>query len=337
MNGRMILMVTDAHSKWIDAYVTYSTSSATTTEKLRQCSATHGLPRMIVSDNGTSFTSAEFAEFTRRNGIEHKFVSPDHQASNGLAERSVGVYKSSLCRFKGGSLETNLSRLLFNYRITPHRTTVVAPCDLLMKRRLRSSLDKFRPSVLSRVDQNQQQQKASHDRTAGDRCISVGDPVFPRNCGPGATWHPGVVVDEQGPLSYTVRLQDSRVIRRHQDHVFYRHCLSDEPSPVIALSTGSLIPAVGPATPLSTSNVDSDTPTTAQDCPCSDSGSSETVPQSLSSDTANPSLHRSARPSNKPDQSSLTNATLMRDADQNIVVCRHSREFLHCTDFFSLV
>ena len=40
-----------------------STISTATIDKLRQVFATHRLPEVIVSDNGTAFTSKEFKEF----------------------------------------------------------------------------------------------------------------------------------------------------------------------------------------------------------------------------------------------------------------------------------
>ena len=51
--------------------------------------ATHDLPEMLVSDNGSVFTSAEFTDFTKQNGIQHMKSAPYHPASNGLAERAV--------------------------------------------------------------------------------------------------------------------------------------------------------------------------------------------------------------------------------------------------------
>lgn len=46
---------------------------------------THGLPEMLVSDNATFFTSAEFADFMSKNGIKHVTSAPFHPLSNGLA------------------------------------------------------------------------------------------------------------------------------------------------------------------------------------------------------------------------------------------------------------
>ena len=51
--------------------------------------AQHGLPDMLVSDNGTNFTSEEFADFMRANGVIHLKTAPCHPSSNGLAEREL--------------------------------------------------------------------------------------------------------------------------------------------------------------------------------------------------------------------------------------------------------
>ena len=126
----------------------------------------HGLPNLFVSDNGPYFTSLEFAEFTRKNGIKHKLVSPYHQALNGQAESSAKIVKSGLRRMSVGTLETKLSRFLLSYRTTPHTTTGVTPAELLMKRKLQTNLDRSRPSPSTTVLFSQDHQKFHHDRTA---------------------------------------------------------------------------------------------------------------------------------------------------------------------------
>ena len=85
--GRMFLFTIDSHSKWLDVVPVSSVNSATTIRELRKLFANHGIPEIIVSDNGTAFTSAEFSEFTERNGIRHIRTAPYHPATNGLAER----------------------------------------------------------------------------------------------------------------------------------------------------------------------------------------------------------------------------------------------------------
>jgi transposase InsO family protein len=48
-----------------------------------------GIPKQIVSDNGPQFTSGEFENFTKQNGIKHYKSAPFHPATNGLVERNV--------------------------------------------------------------------------------------------------------------------------------------------------------------------------------------------------------------------------------------------------------
>ena len=73
-----------------------STSSLCTIKKLRSIFATHGIPEVIVSDNGSGFTNSELREFVSHNGFCHLTTAPYHPSSNGLAERAVQVLKEGL-------------------------------------------------------------------------------------------------------------------------------------------------------------------------------------------------------------------------------------------------
>ena len=72
-----------------------TSSSQSTIEKLRQSFATFSLPKVLVSDNGTSFTGQEFQDFIQQNGIVHKRGAPYHPASNGLVERALQTFKTN--------------------------------------------------------------------------------------------------------------------------------------------------------------------------------------------------------------------------------------------------
>ena len=91
--GKMFLLVIDSNSKWLEVELIPSTTSEATTEKLREMFARYGIPEQLVSDNGPQFTSHEFAEFMKRNGIKHILVAPYHPRSNGQAERFVQTFK----------------------------------------------------------------------------------------------------------------------------------------------------------------------------------------------------------------------------------------------------
>ena len=103
--GKMFLVTVDAHSKWLDVFPVTSATSATTIARLRSLFTHYGLPETIVTDNGSVFTSAEFQEFTRRNGIHHSTSAPFHPSSNGLAERAVQTFKASMRKQESGTIE----------------------------------------------------------------------------------------------------------------------------------------------------------------------------------------------------------------------------------------
>ena len=91
--GKMFLIVVDSHSKWLEVELMHSITSEATIEKLREMFARYGIPQQLVSDNGPQFTSQEFSDFTRANGIKHTLVAPYHPRSNGQAERFVQSFK----------------------------------------------------------------------------------------------------------------------------------------------------------------------------------------------------------------------------------------------------
>ena len=118
IQGKWILVIVDAHSKYIDAHVVSSSSSAVTERMLRRTFATHGSPHVIVSDNASSFTSKEFSWFCALNGIKHVRCAPYHPSSNGLTERAVQTIKNWLKKVTG-DLETRLLRVLARHPFTP--------------------------------------------------------------------------------------------------------------------------------------------------------------------------------------------------------------------------
>ena len=128
VQGKWILVIVDAHSKYIDAHVS-SPSSAVTERMLRRTFATHGSPHVIVPDNASSFTSKEFSRFGALNGIKHVRCAPYHPSSNGLAERAVQTIKKIT-----GDLETRLLRVLARYRLLLQSTTGQSPAMPLMGR-----------------------------------------------------------------------------------------------------------------------------------------------------------------------------------------------------------
>ncbi|XP_054259428.1 uncharacterized protein K02A2.6-like [Macrosteles quadrilineatus] len=92
------LSAMDSFSKWMEVFLMGSISTGKTIEKLRTLFSAYGLPEELVCDNDTSFTSLEFREFLRKNGVKLTFSPPYHPASNGAAERSVQEVKKNHLR-----------------------------------------------------------------------------------------------------------------------------------------------------------------------------------------------------------------------------------------------
>ena len=182
--GRLILVVVDAHSKWIDAHVTSSTGSQATIECLRKSFSDHGVPKVLVSDNGRGFCSEEMSLFCSANGVKQVFSPAWHPSSNGQAESAVKVVKSGLRKQSGGSLQTKLSRVLFQYRTTPHSSTGRTPAELLNGRSMMTHLHRLHPDCRDRAGQRQEAQTRCNNRGSRSRSVSVGD-VFVQDVTPG--------------------------------------------------------------------------------------------------------------------------------------------------------
>ncbi|BHF83536.1 hypothetical protein SprV_0902667900 [Sparganum proliferum] len=216
--GHMVLVVVDAHTKWIDAIPTgNSCSSLTTINKLRTVFSTFGIPEMVVSDNGPAFTSAEFKDFMEKNGIRHLTTAPYHAASNGLAERAVQTIKHGLAKQTEADLATKLSRFLFSYRITPNDSTGTSPAELMFKRQLRTRLDLLNPSTHDRVIAKQTKMKARYDANTRPRVVAPNESVYTR-LEHETNWCPAVVRTSEGQI-VELELKDGRIVRRHLDQV----------------------------------------------------------------------------------------------------------------------
>lgn len=181
VEGKMVLVMIDAHSKWIEAVHTTTATSAAVIEVCRERFARFGLSETVVTDNGSCFVSSKFETFLKVNGIRHVTTAPYYPASNRLAERTVQIVKAGLMRNQEGTFRSRLSKTLATHRLTPHATTGTIPCELLFKRCIRTRLDFLRPNTADKLERQQAQQKESHDKQSKLRRLSEGSTVWFRN------------------------------------------------------------------------------------------------------------------------------------------------------------
>lgn len=126
-------MVVDYFSRYPELALLSSTSSSAVIVQMKSVFARHGIPEMVVTDNGPQFVSAEFAAFAASYGFYHVTSSPRYPQSNGAAERTVQTVKRLLEK----SVDPYLALLAYRDSPGPWGTS---PAQLLMGRRLSSTL-----------------------------------------------------------------------------------------------------------------------------------------------------------------------------------------------------
>jgi len=91
---------------------------------------------MVVSDNGTGFTSEEYGTFMAKNGILHVKTAPGYPSCNGHVLRSVHIFRDRINKLEGlkGTVHTKLRRFLLAYRSTPQPKMGFKPGELLFNR-----------------------------------------------------------------------------------------------------------------------------------------------------------------------------------------------------------
>ena len=101
INRQHYLILVDAYSKWPEVFHRNHPTFSETVRKLQEIFSRFGTPEILVSDNGTAFTSAELSDFCKQNSIQHLRSPPFHPQSNGQAERFVDTFKRALLKLKG--------------------------------------------------------------------------------------------------------------------------------------------------------------------------------------------------------------------------------------------
>ena len=95
--------------------------------------ARHGIPEILISDNGPQFGSEMYSEFATEYQFQHLTSSHYFPQSNGEAERAVGTVKRLLNR------ENDPYLALMAYHATPLQNGY-SPAELLMSQRLRTTV-----------------------------------------------------------------------------------------------------------------------------------------------------------------------------------------------------
>ena len=98
----------------------------------------HAIPKVLHSDNGPQYASAQFANFCMSWGISHKTSSPHYPQSNGFTEACVKSAKHALQWAKYSGANPHLALLAL--RAMPINSKLPFPAELLYQCQLRTTI-----------------------------------------------------------------------------------------------------------------------------------------------------------------------------------------------------
>ncbi|VFQ76192.1 unnamed protein product [Cuscuta campestris] len=132
--ARWIVVAIDYYTKWVEAEPLAGITGRQMIDFVRtNILCRFGVPKQIISDNGTQFEEAEFQDFLKTWGIQHTKVSVAYTQANGQVEnvnRTIidGMKKKLLS--EGSKWVDELPRILWTYKTTPRRATGDTPFGL---------------------------------------------------------------------------------------------------------------------------------------------------------------------------------------------------------------
>lgn len=234
-------VVVDATTKWVDCQIVPTVDSVSAIKILKKLFSNFGIPKKIVSDNGTAFTSALFQEFCRESNIEHVTSAVQHPASNGLAENSVKLVKNFLKKILVNNrfprdLEDKLLSFLIDIRNTPSSCTGIEPSVLMLGRKIRSiyntvvpkmnndkcsDFKKIDDKVKNKMVASQNIQKKYYRGRKFKKFFDLGSKVLTKDFrNKKNNWILGTIIKRLGSRTYMVRIHSTgQVWKRHHDQL----------------------------------------------------------------------------------------------------------------------
>ncbi|KAK3910537.1 hypothetical protein KUF71_020352 [Frankliniella fusca] len=186
----------------------------------------HGIPEIVFADN-VPFKSHLCNTFATEMSFQIITCSPHYHQSNGQAENAVKLARGCLNSCSVDNT-TSLQKCLLLYRSTPIPSLGVSPSQLLLSRRLRTSIpikaSLLKPCVVSDAQallkSKQNKMKMNYDKTARgkDKEFSVGDYVYVQDIF-SKEWQPAVVLEVlPEPRSYLVEVGDN-ILRKNSKFI----------------------------------------------------------------------------------------------------------------------
>ena len=138
-----VLSLVDRATGWVEMVPTQDRTSASAVKALLGVwIPRYGVPKSVISDNGSHFTSAEFAETCAEYQIRLKTVVPYHPQANGIVERRFRDMNKAVRIFSSveKDWEEILPQFVFGTRNIANSVTGFSPSELVFGEKIRHPL-----------------------------------------------------------------------------------------------------------------------------------------------------------------------------------------------------
>lgn len=139
-NNEHILAIVDGFTKYLILKPVRNTSSRFVIKWFNHVSEYFGMPKRIITDRGSCFTSKSFAAFCKANNIQHILNATATPRANGQVERYNRTVLHSIKTLTDSDQtkwEDALPKIQWTLNSIPHTTTKVSPHELLYGFQLR--------------------------------------------------------------------------------------------------------------------------------------------------------------------------------------------------------
>ena len=132
---KFLIVAIEYFTKWVEAEpVAHITAQKVEHFVWKNIVCRFGIPKRLVSDNGTQFTSHQLRKMCEELKIQQVFASVEHPQTNGQVESANRVLlrglKRRLDKAKGGWAE-EVPRIVWSYHTTPQSSTHETPFSLV--------------------------------------------------------------------------------------------------------------------------------------------------------------------------------------------------------------
>lgn len=202
-----IVVFMDYYTKWSEAFAVPNITAQTIANLLiDEIITRHGVPRRLLSDNGTNFTSNLIKDVCKILNVKKIFTTPYHAQTDGLVERfnrTIADILATIAVNDAINWDKYLNRALFAYRSSPQASTGESPfflqhgrepnlpIDIIYAVQLSDSADvatyknfltetlgKVKEVVSERIKRAQNQQKRQYDKNSQNSIFKIGEIVF---------------------------------------------------------------------------------------------------------------------------------------------------------------